>query len=89
MAPKQWELDWMAAREAERKRVTEAAKAAGRSTPTICWTRLVMVKVAAPGEALSVVKGEERRPLIFLCELLTGKFIITIQTKKKINCNYV
>jgi hypothetical protein len=71
--PKQWELDWLAEREAERKRVTAASVAAGKKkVPPIYWTRLVMVLVAAPGEALSVVRGQERRPLLFICELLLG-----------------
>jgi hypothetical protein len=80
--PKQWELDWLAERVAERERVTAAAKAAGKKkVPPIYWTRLVMVLVAAPGEALSVVRGQERRPLLFICELLLGMCFLLLKSK--------
>jgi hypothetical protein len=70
--PKPWEVDWLVEHGAERERVTAEAKRAGKKVPTIYWTRLVCIPVAEPGQALSVVRGEERRPLIFMCELLTG-----------------
>ncbi len=75
MKPKQWEVEWLAEHVAERERVTAVANAAGKKIPTIYWTRLVCILVAEPGEALSVVRGEERRPLIFVCELLTGMLL--------------
>jgi hypothetical protein len=74
---KPWETEWLNKRRANRDAENKRAKAAGTMPNVLTYKRLVTIEVAMrlPDGTMEPLSAD-RRPLIYLSELLTGKLHI-------------